>query len=124
MTVTSHSNEKETQTKSPEALRKEAQRAREESLGIQVFEIKLGPVERAWLAEGRKVRGGVRGSYDASEYLATLLRRDNALLVEQLGQLDGKSCGRCNQALPEGCGGRWIGDLQCWQTHAAREFEL
>lgn len=118
--MTGHNEEKKT----PEAIRKEQQRDRERELGILPVEIKLGPVERAALANGCKVRGGVRGPYEAAEYVATLIRRDAERLAEQLGDLAATTCGQCGKALPEGCGGVWRGELPCWHTHGARDLEL
>lgn len=158
--MTGHNEEKRT----PEALRKEQQRERERELGILVVEVKLGPREREMLAEGCKVRGGVRGAYESAEYVATLIRRDHARLAEQsaapvaavcadppadsaatygpseyvadlvrldnarlsdqLAELSGSVCGFCGYALPEGCGGRRLGESPCWHTHDARGLEL
>lgn len=118
--MTGHNEEKKT----PEALRKEQQRERDRALGILPVEVRLGAREREMLAEGCKVRGGVRGAYESAEYVATLIRRDHARLSEQLGDLSGRACGFCGYALPEGCGGRRLGELPCWHTHDARALEL
>lgn len=118
--VTGHTEEKKT----PEAIRKEQQRERERELGILPVEVKLGPREREQLANGCKVRGGVRGAYEAAEYVATLIRRDAERLEAQLGDLAATSCGQCGKALPQGCGGVWRGENACWHTHGARDLEL
>lgn len=109
---------------SAEAKRKREQREREDALGIGVVEVKLGPAERELLDRARTARGGVTGAYDAGEYLAVLLRRDAVRLEQQLDDLAGMTCGHCGYTLPQGCGGRRLGELPCWQTTSRRDLEL
>lgn len=102
--------------------RKKAQRAREAGFDIKVVEVKLSKTERAILENSCKVRGGIRGEYDANEYIQTLIRRDAEQLEKQLSQLG--SCDKCNKSLPNGCGGLNKGDSECWHTVKALELTL
>jgi len=109
---------------SPEAKRKKDQREREKAAGVEVIELKLGPAEQAFLAEGRKARGSQGVAYTATEYLLTLLRNDNRLLQEQLGKLAGRSCKNCQKPLPRGCGGVWGREARCLLARSEIALEL
>lgn len=102
--------------------RKRRQREKLKAMGIKVVEVKLSAKERETLEHCCKVRGGVRGPYDADEYIATLIRRDAEKLKRDLSQL-GK-CGYCKTELPEGCGGLFKGQCDCWHTLGYRDLEL
>lgn len=119
MIVTGHSEEK-----SAAAKRKAEQRARDEAAGIEEVEFRLGPVEAAMLREGQEIRGGVGGPYDRTEYIATLIRRDNELLRQQRGELEGRICESCRKPLPRGCAGVWGWDASCAHTAADKALKL
>lgn len=121
--VTGH-NEDKGEEISPETLRKREQRARDEAAGIEAVEVRLGPVELAMLREGCEVRGGVGGAYSRTEYIATLIRRDNALLQQQRGALEGRVCENCRKPLPRGCGGTWGRESLCEFAQADRALKL
>lgn len=103
------------EARSPEAIRQERHRQRLDDLGVKVVETQLGPVERQMLEEARTARGGLDGAYSVAEYLATLIRRDHALLQQQLGQLEGRICEACRKPLPRGCGGVWSSETSTCQ---------
>ncbi|MBX7274438.1 hypothetical protein K2E95_00290 [Pseudomonas sp. ERGC3:01] len=92
--------------------------------GVEVFELKMGPAERAMLAEGQAARGSQGIPYTATEYLLTLLRNDNRLLERQRGKLDGRMCKNCNKALPRGCGGTWARESRCLLARSEIALEL
>ena len=102
--------------------RKRRQREKRKAMGIRVIEVKLSTKEQEMLERGCKVRGGIRGPYDADEYIATLICRDAEQLERDLSRL-GK-CEKCKSSLPGGCDGLFKGDDQCWHTHKARELML
>lgn len=108
----------------PTALRKREQREREKAAGVEVFELKMGPAERAMLAEGQAVRGSKGIPYTATEYLLTLLRNDNRLLEKQRGKLEGRMCKNCQKPLPRGCGGTWAGESRCLLARSEIALEL
>lgn len=111
--------------KSPEAIRQERHRAKLEALGVKDVTTQLGPQERAMLEESRTVRSGLSGPYSVAEYLAELIRRDHALLSQELGRLEGRICSGCRKPLPRGCGGLWAGETTiCLRAQADRALEL
>lgn len=109
---------------SPEAQRKREQREREKAAGVEVFELKMGPAERAMLAEGQAARGSQGIPYTATEYLLTLLRNDNRLLEKQRGKLEGRMCKNCQKLLPRGCGGTWARESRCLLARSEIALEL
>jgi hypothetical protein len=121
--VTGH-NEEKSEEISPEAQRKREQRERDAEAGIVEFEVRLGPLEAAMLREGQEIRGGAHGAYTRAEYIATLIRRDNALLQQQRGALEGRVCENCRKPLPRGCGGTWGRESLCEFAQADRALKL
>lgn len=123
--MTGHNEEK-----SPEAQRKEAERLRDLEMGIERKELKLSATERALLDEARALRGG----YSVTEYLATLVRKDHALVVAELDKIKAERCERCGVELPGGClsgsdrESKGLGQLQgeagCWRTYNALRLHL
>lgn len=113
-----------TESKSPDALRKEEQRMRDAAAGIEVLSLRLGPVELAMLREGQQARGGDE-PYSVVEYLATLLRRDHAWLQQQQGLVAGRICAQCRKSLPQGCGGFWRAEATvCERAQLERAMQL
>ncbi len=119
MSVTGNS-----EAKSPVAIRQERYRAKLEASGLKEVATVLGPVEREMLEEGCKVRGGEDGPYSVAEYLATLIRRDNQLLAQQLGKIAGRVCENCSKPLPRGCGGVFRGEAPCQAAALDRALKL
>lgn len=117
--MTGHSVEK-----SPEALRKEQSRARLAEAGFVDFEVSLGPAEAAMFKELRQARGGAGGAYSIKEYFATSIRRDYALLQQELASATGQVCKNCRKALPQGCGGFWGKEGACERSQLDRAIAL
>lgn len=110
--------------KSAEAIRKEASRARQAEAGFGTFEVTLGPKEAAMFKELREKRGGAGGSYSIKEYFATSIRRDHALLQQELAGVDGVVCKNCRKPLPQGCGGLWSKEGACERAQLDRAIAL
>ncbi len=109
--------ERETMTKTAATTRKQAQRQRDKSAGINEIRARLEPEEFAMLTEGMTARRLFRPAYDLPEYIALLIRQDNQRLKEQLAELGKQRCGKCGDTLPgdpNGCCLR--GEAACWQT--------
>lgn len=107
--MTRHSAEKK--AKPTPAERKAKQRAKDEAAGIGEVRVMFGPLELEQLAENCAGRGGSDGPYTQSEYLKTLVRRDNELLKQQEGLIAGRMCEQCRKPLPQGCGGFWLHEM-------------
>lgn len=119
MSVTSNGNEK-----SAVAKRQARRRARLAASDLKEVVTVLGPTERAMLDEGCRVRGGVGGPYDVSEYLAALIREDHQRLNGLLAEAQQYPCRQCGKALPQGCGGVFKGELACLHTPSAWKFAI
>ncbi|CNH43080.1 putative GP46 protein [Yersinia thracica] len=74
-------------TKTDATTRKQAQRQRDKSVGINEIRARLEPEEYAMLTEGMAARRLFRPAYDLPEYIALLIRQDNQRLKEQLAEL-------------------------------------
>lgn len=120
--VTRHS-EAESE-KSPEAIRKAEQRARDAEAGVDELRVRIGPIEAAQLAEGQQFRASDGEPYTATEYVLTLIRRDHELLQQQRGVVAGKICEHCRKPMPRGCGGVWAGELPCLIPQLERALAL
>lgn len=119
MSVTGNSEKK-----SAVAKRQERRRAELKAQGFKEVDLILGPAEQVMLDEGRRVRGGVNGPYDVTEYLAALIREDNQRLHGLLGEARQYPCRQCGKPLPQGCGGTFKGELACLHTPTAWKFEI
>lgn len=117
--VTGHSDEK-----SAEAKRKAEQRARDAEAGVVELAHRMGPLEHGMLAEGRVARGSRGKPYTATEYINTLIRRDNELLKQQRGVVENRICENCRKPLPLGCSGVFRGELPCALAQLERALEL
>lgn len=120
--VTRH-NDQESE-KSPAAIRKAEQRARDAEVGVDELRVRIGPIEAAQLAEGQQFRASGGEPYTATEYVLTLIRRDHELLQQQRGVVDGKICEHCRKPMPRGCGGVWAGELPCLIPQLERALAL
>lgn len=110
-----------TEAKTPTDRQRE-HRERLKNMGVKTVEVKLSAREIAQLERNRKIRGGIRGPYDANEYIATLLNRDSEKLERDMSRLG--ICSRCHNALPDGCDGINKGDSRCWHHSAYKELML
>jgi len=98
--------------------RKQSQREREKAFDIKRAEVPLSKTEREMLAEGCEFRG----RYTATEYIATLIRRDFERIQETKKTLG--DCQFCNRSLPQGCKRQHKGHKDCFHTIEARKFSL
>lgn len=119
--VTRHDDEEKAKTP---AERKRDQRERDAFAGFVELKLRVGPAEAAQLAEGLEFRAFGGEPYTATEYLLTLIRRDNELLRQQRGIVENKICTACQKPLPRGCGGVWAGELSCALPPLKRALEL
>ena len=104
--------------------RKQAQRARRAALGIKRVEVALSERERQQLETLRIARAGSGEPYSADEYISTLIRRDWERWLEQEAELNQQICPNCDCALPEGCGGTFKGEAECWHTQGDKTMAL
>lgn len=102
------------------AQRKRQQRERDKAMGIKTLQLPLSENERVMLQYNCRIRGGIDGPYDATEYIATLIRRDGARLKRDLSQL-GK-CANCDKPLPEGCAAKRRNEQDCWHHGTKRQL--
>jgi hypothetical protein len=98
--------------------RKQAQREREKAFDIRRVEVPLSKTEREMLVEGSEFRGG----YTATEYIATLIRRDYERIQETKKTLG--DCQYCNRLLPQGCQRQHKGHKDCFHTIEAQKLSL
>ncbi len=104
--------------------RKQAQRSRDAALGIKRVEMRLSIREREQLETLRSARAGSGEPYSADEYISTLLRRDWERWLEQEAELKQQTCPNCDSPLPEGCGGTFKGQTECWHTAGDKTITL
>lgn len=104
--------------------RKQAQRSRDAALGIQRVEVRLSTREREQLETLRRARAGSGEPYSTDEYISTLLRRDWEYWQQQQAELAVQTCPNCECALPEGCGGTFKGEADCWRTSGDKTLAL
>lgn len=104
--------------------RKEAQRKRDKVLGIERVECRLSIREREQLKTLCTVRAGAGDPYSADEYISTLIRRDWEKWQAQEAELKKQVCPNCDCTLPEGCGGTFKGQAECWHTQGDKTLAL
>ena len=110
--------------RTPEAIRKEAQRKRDEAMGIQRKEVAFSARALDMVRFGCLVRGGLAEPYGMNEYVDTLIRRDYARLQAQLAEVQGTLCEQCQKPLPQGCGGDHPDYATCWFTYGPKSLLL
>ena len=94
------------------------------AIGIKRVEVALSERERQQLDHLRIARAGSGEPYSADEYISTLIRRDWELWLEQEAELNQQICPNCDCALPEGCGGTFKGEAECWLTQGDKTIAL
>ncbi|EBQ1266038.1 hypothetical protein A0F81_06065 [Salmonella enterica] len=108
--------------KSP-AERKAAQRARQSESGNRKFELVLDEQELEMLAHNCAARRPGRAPYEMSEYIALLIRQDDARVRGRIRSISANLCGKCGDELPvKSC--QCDGDSQCWVTRGWHETKL
>jgi len=102
-------------SKSP-AERKAAQRARQAAAGGKKLELALDSQEVNMLAHNCAARRPGREPYELNEYIALLIRKDAAELVQQIEALAHQQCDKCKEQLPvKSCPCQ--GEMACWVTN-------
>ncbi|MBG9431326.1 hypothetical protein I5772_11935 [Klebsiella pneumoniae] len=108
--------------KSP-AERKAAQRARQSAAGNRKIEIVLDAQEMDMLARNCAARRPGREPYELAEYIAMLIRQDDARVRGHIKSISKRLCGKCGELLPiPFC--PCAGDSQCWVTRGWHETKL
>ncbi|CDH32768.1 hypothetical protein [Xenorhabdus bovienii] len=105
------------------AERKAAQRQRQKNSGVTKIEVLLDNQELAMLKQNCSLRRLGRDPYDVAEYLALLIRKDNAEVQQKMQALSTRQCGKCGECLPvsECC---FSGEAACWATRGWHEVKL
>lgn len=105
------------------AERKGAQRARQAAAGWRKFELILDTQELEMLERNCASRRPGRAPYEMSEYVAMLIRQDDARVRGRIKSISANRCGKCGDALPvKSC--PCDGDSQCWVTRGWHETKL
>ncbi|ELE3518956.1 hypothetical protein RC265_003062 [Salmonella enterica] len=105
------------------AERKAAQRARQAATGDRKFELVLDEQEMEMLERNCAFRRPSRAPYDMSEYIALLIRQDDARVRGRINSISKSRCGKCGDALPvDSC--PCDGDSACWVTRGWHETKL
>lgn len=108
--------------KSP-AERKAAQRARQSAAGERKLELVLDEQEQEMLARNCAARRPGRDAYEMSEYIALLIRQDDARVRCRIKSISKRQCGKCGDRLPvASC--PCAGDSLCWATMGWHETKL
>ncbi|EBI8326872.1 hypothetical protein CPV29_10595 [Salmonella enterica] len=105
------------------AERKAAQRARQAEAGNRKLELVLDEQELEMLTRNCAARRYGRAPYDMSEYIALLIRQDDARVRGRIKSISANRCGKCGDTLPvESC--PCDGDSACWVTRGWHETKL
>ncbi|MCD9249044.1 hypothetical protein LUS38_17705 [Escherichia coli] len=105
------------------AERKAAQRTRQAAAGERKLELHLDAQELDMLAVNCAIRRPGRAPYELNEYVAMLIRQDDARVRGRIKSISANRCGKCGDALPvKSC--PCDGDSQCWVTRGWHETKL
>ncbi|MDH0967054.1 hypothetical protein N5C89_29890 [Klebsiella michiganensis] len=105
------------------AERKAAQRARQSGAGERKIELVLDEQEQEMLARNCAARRPGRAPYEMAEYIALLIRQDDARVRGKINAISKRCCGKCGDSLPvNSCPCQ--GDSQCWATNGWHEVKL
>jgi hypothetical protein len=105
------------------AERKAAQRARQAAAVEQKLELVLDSQELAMLAHNCAARRPGREPYDAAEYIALLIRQDDARVRGRIRVISKRQCGKCGAQLPvQDCPCK--GEAACWANRGWHETKL
>lgn len=103
--------------------RKAAQRARQAAAGVTKIELVLDAQESAMLAQNCAARRPGREPYALGEYIALLIRQDDARVRSRIKSLNKMRCGKCGDQLPvQHCPCK--GQLACWVHRGWHETKL
>ncbi|MCV5708173.1 hypothetical protein OFN39_01660 [Escherichia coli] len=105
------------------AERKAAQRARQSAAGERKMELVLDTQELEMLEQNCAARRPGRAPYEMGEYIAMLIRQDNARVRGRIKSISANRCGKCGDSLPvRSC--PCAGDSACWATMGWHEMKL
>ncbi|WP_392440034.1 hypothetical protein AABD61_04055 [Edwardsiella piscicida] len=105
------------------AERKAAQRARQAAAGGRKFELVLDAQELDMLERNCATRRPGRAPYEMNEYVALLIRQDDARVRSRIKSISVNRCGKCGDALPvSDC--PCAGDSACWVTLGWHETKI
>ncbi len=105
------------------AERKAAQRVRLAESGNRKLELQLDEQEQEMLARNCAARRPGRAPYDMNEYIALLIRQDDARVRGRIRSISANRCGKCGDELPvKSC--PCDGDSACWVTRGWHETKL
>ncbi|MGC8343628.1 hypothetical protein [Pantoea ananatis] len=108
--------------KSP-AERKAEQRARQAAAGVRKLEIVLNEQELTMLEQNCAARRPGREPYDMAEYIALLIRQDDARARSRIKSMSERKCGKCKEQLPvQSCPCQGV--AACWATKGWHETKL
>ncbi|EDU6133226.1 hypothetical protein CA424_003810 [Salmonella enterica subsp. enterica] len=100
-----------------------AQRARLAESGNRKLELQLDEQELEMLARNCAARRPGRAPYEMSEYIALLIRQDDARVRGRIKSISANHCDKCGDVLPvESC--PCDGDSACWVTRGWHETKL
>ncbi|MFS8283295.1 hypothetical protein [Escherichia coli] len=105
------------------AERKAAQRARQSADGNRKVELRLDAQELEMLERNCVARRPGRAPYEMGEYIALLIRQDDARARGRIKSISANRCGKCGDSLPvESC--PCDGDSACWLSRGWHETKL
>ena len=105
------------------AERKAAQRARQSAAGERKLELVLDEQEQEMLARNCAASRPGRDPYEMAEYIALLIRQDDARVRGRIKSIGKRQCGKCGDQLPvASC--PCAGDSQCWVTYGWHEMKI
>ncbi|WP_316554684.1 hypothetical protein [Klebsiella aerogenes] len=102
---------------------KSVQRARQSAAGNRKIELVLDEQEQEMLARNCAARRPGRDPYEMAEYIALLIRQDDARVRGRIKSISKRRCGKCGDALPvASC--PCAGDSACWATLGWHETKI
>lgn len=105
------------------AERKAAQRARQAAAGVRKIELTLDAQELEMVARNCAARRPGLEPYEMAEYIALLIRQDDARVRSRIRAISKNRCGKCGDKVPvTSC--PCSGDSACWVTNGWREMKL
>lgn len=105
------------------AERKSAQRARQAEAGNRKLELQLDEQEMEMLARNCAARRPGHAPYEMAEYIALLIRQDDARVRGRIKSISANRCGKCGDSLSvKSC--PCDGDSACWVTRGWHETKL
>ncbi|MGP0152215.1 hypothetical protein [Pantoea ananatis] len=105
------------------AERKAEQRARQAAAGVRKLEIVLDEQEMAMLEQNCTARRPGREPYEMAEYIALLIRQDDARVRSRIKSMSKRQCGKCGDCLPvQDCPLKE--ESACWVSQGWHETKL